>query len=67
MLEHALVHESDFTRRKMTLGPRLEFDPKTERFTGPLADGANALIKGDYREGFKIPELARVEPVPGGP
>jgi predicted dehydrogenase len=66
LLKHALVHETDFTNRKMTLGPSLEFDPKSERFTGPLADHANALIKGDYREGFSIPELARVEPVPRG-
>lgn len=58
MLEHALAHESDFTKREMLLGPSLEFDPKTERFTGPLADRGNALIKGDYRESFEIPELA---------
>jgi len=57
LLEHALVHESDFSHRKMILGPELAFDPKSERFTGHLADQANALIKDPYRDGFTIPEL----------
>jgi predicted dehydrogenase len=55
LLAHALVHERDFTARKMMLGPSLAFDPETERFEGPLADRANALIKEDYRAPFAIP------------
>ena len=58
LLQHALVHERDFTERKMILGPNLEFDPATERFKGPLADRANALLKDDYRAPFTFPELA---------
>jgi predicted dehydrogenase len=58
LLEHALVHERDFTERKMMLGPSLAMDPESERFEGPLADRANALIKDDYRSGFEIHELA---------
>jgi predicted dehydrogenase len=58
LLEHALVHEKDFTHRKMILGPSLAFDPKSEQFTGDLAGEANALVKEDYREGFTFPELA---------
>jgi predicted dehydrogenase len=56
LLEHALVHEKDFTQRAMTLGPSLAFDPATERFTGELADKANALVKDDYRAPFVVPE-----------
>ena len=42
--------------REMTyrLGPRLEFDPTTERFT---SDGrANGLLTRDYREPFVVPD-----------
>lgn len=58
LLEHALVHERDFAERKMILGPSLEFDPASERFKGPLADRANAMLKDDYRAPFTFPELA---------
>lgn len=58
LLEHALVHETDFTKRSITLGPTLAFDPKSERFTGEHAEQANALVKEDNREGFKVPDLA---------
>jgi predicted dehydrogenase len=58
LLEHAAVHESDFSKRKMMLGPTLALNPASERFEGPLADRANALLKDDYRAPFAIPELA---------
>ncbi len=58
LLAHALVHERDFTARKMILGPRLELDPQTERFHGPLGDRANELLKDDYRAPFTIPDPA---------
>ncbi len=58
LLKHALVHEKDFSSRKMILGPSLEFDASTERFTGTLAAEANELVKGDYREPFVVPQLA---------
>lgn len=56
LAEHALVHEKDFSSRKMTLGPSLAFDPESERFTGELAAEANARIKDTYREPFVVPE-----------
>jgi predicted dehydrogenase len=58
LLEHSLVHEKDFTERKMILGPSLDFDPAAEQFTGQFAGGANALVKDDYREPFVVPEIA---------
>lgn len=58
LLEHAAVHESDFTGRKMILGPSLAFNPQSERFEGPLAVRANALLKDDYRSPFIVPQLS---------
>ena len=42
------------------VGPWLDFDPKTERFTGEHADEANELLRDPYHEGFEIPEVDRV-------
>jgi len=45
----------DFDQEPWTLGPRMSFDPKTEKFTGPLADRANALDARAGRGDFRIP------------
>ena len=37
-------------------GPLLKLDPKTERFTGELADKANPMLTREYRRGFEIKE-----------
>ena len=39
-----------------TVGPVLTFDPATEKFTGALADAANALITREYRKPYVVPE-----------
>jgi predicted dehydrogenase len=39
-----------------TVGPTLTFDPKTERFTGDLADEANKYVSRDYRKPFVVPD-----------
>lgn len=41
-----------------TVGPWLDFDPATERFTGEFADQANPLLTEEYREGFTLPEIS---------
>ncbi len=46
----------DIAKVKPTLGPLLRFDPDAERFTGEGAAEANRWVKGDYREGFSIPD-----------
>ena len=46
----------DIKKTRATAGPLLTFDPDKEQFTGDLADEANKLAKGDYREGFTIPD-----------
>ncbi len=38
------------------LGPKLEFDAQSERFTGQGADAANPLLSRAYRNPFVVPE-----------
>ena len=54
--EHLLVNGVDLQQTPRILGPWLTMDPKTERFTGALADEANALCRRDYRVPFVLPE-----------
>lgn len=42
------------------VGPWLTYDPQTERHTGDHAAEANALLKDNNRDGFKIPTVADV-------
>jgi predicted dehydrogenase len=42
------------------VGPWLTYDPQTERHTGEYAAEANALLKDNNRNGFKIPTVADV-------
>ncbi|GAB4161030.1 MAG: Gfo/Idh/MocA family oxidoreductase [Planctomycetaceae bacterium] len=44
-------------KEKYTVGPWLEYDPKTERHVGEHADEANALLKDKNRKGFEIPSI----------
>ena len=39
------------------VGPWLDFDPATERFTGEFATEANALLTEEYRAGFELPQV----------
>ncbi len=54
--EHLLVNGVDLQQTPRILGPWLTMDPQTERFTGELADEANALCRRDYRTPFVLPE-----------
>lgn len=54
--EHLRLHEVELSKKLATLGPWLTMDSAQERFTGPLADQANTLIKRQYREPFVIRE-----------
>jgi predicted dehydrogenase len=42
------------------VGPWLNFDPQTERFTGEFAAEANQLVKDPNRAGFEVPTLDKV-------
>jgi hypothetical protein len=51
---HLDANEIDIEKTPATLGPMLAVDPETERFTGPRAGEANALLTKRYRKGFAI-------------
>ena len=53
--DHLLLNNADIQKTPRILGPWLTMDSKQERFTGPLSDQANALVKDDYREPFVVP------------
>jgi hypothetical protein len=56
LLSHLAANHLDRKEALLALGPMLTLDPKTERFTGPSSDKANALISRDYREPFVVPD-----------
>jgi predicted dehydrogenase len=54
MLEHLKLNEVDVAKEKLTLGPLLKFDPKTERFVdNPEAD---RHLTREYRKPFTVPD-----------
>ena len=56
MQEHLLVNGVDVEQTPRILGPWLTMDPRAERFTGELAEGANRFVRRDYRTPFVVPE-----------
>jgi len=56
LLPHLAANEIDLAKTPLTLGPVLEMDPAAERFVGPLADAANALVRREYRHPYVVPE-----------
>ena len=61
-LEDMLVqlgnNKADLKRKPFVLGPKLTYDAKAERFSGPYADKGNAFIRLACREPFVVPEYA---------
>jgi predicted dehydrogenase len=53
--EHLRLNSINLTGDDVTLGPWLEMNPKTERFTNN--DAANALLTRQYRAPFIVPDL----------
>ena len=54
MEEHLVSNSVDLKKATLRLGPVLEMNPKTERFTNNEA--ANKLLTREYRKGFVVPE-----------
>ncbi len=54
---HLRAHGVSMSDPEIRLSSVLEFDPKEERFVGESAEGANQLLKREYRRGFEFPEL----------
>ncbi len=53
MHEHLKANEIELSDPKLSVGPWLEMDPKTETFTNH--SDANALLTRNYREGYVVP------------
>jgi len=56
--EHLRENGVDLRNTRGVLGPWVSLDPKTERFVGEFAEGANALATRTYRQPFAVPPLA---------
>jgi len=58
MIVHLKLNGVDLEREKPTLGPWLNYDPSSERFTGDggTARTANLLVRESYRRPFEVPE-----------
>ena len=54
MAEHLAANGVKLETDKIRLGLPLNFDPKTEQFTGNTA--ANGMLKRTYRAPFIVPE-----------
>ena len=54
MAKHLAANNVDIADPKLSVGPWLLMDPKTERFTN--SEAANALLTRDYRPGFVVPD-----------
>ena len=57
MAEHLKANDVDLDTTPLTLGMPLIVDVAAERFTGPHADRANALLKREYRAPFVVPAV----------
>ena len=57
-VEHLNENKVDLAETKLTLGPMLAMDPKTETFNGN--DRANAMLTRDYRKPFVVPAAGQV-------
>ena len=56
VIDHTRAHHLDLKATPLTLGPRLQFDPDSERFLGSHATDANAQLRYEMRSKFAIPE-----------
>jgi len=56
MKKHLDANKVDLKKVPAVAGAWLQMDPAQERFIGPLADEANALLKDSYRPPFVIPD-----------
>lgn len=54
MMEHLKANTVDLDKAQVVLGAALTLNPKTEQFEGNMADEANAISRGTYRDGWKI-------------
>ena len=58
MIEHLATNQVDLVKTPLTLGQPLTLDGAKEKFTGPDAAAANALLTRAYRTPFVVPQMA---------
>lgn len=51
-------HGVELDSGQIKLSPVLDIDVERERFVGPHAQAANALLKREYRAPYLVPEIA---------
>jgi hypothetical protein len=56
-LKNLAANGIDPTAQPIIAGPWLDYDPATNRFTGPFAAEANKLCEEEYAAGFELPEV----------
>ena len=56
MVEHLKANEVDVMKDKMTIGPVLKMNPKTERFIGNAE--ADKQLTREYRKPFVVPAIS---------
>lgn len=52
------ANQIDVAAEQCAVGPWLDFDPVSEKFTGEFAEEANKIAKEEYAAGFELPEIA---------
>jgi hypothetical protein len=55
---HLVENNVNLDKLQIRYGASLAIDPKTETFTGGMADKANPMLTRDYRKGFEVPSSA---------
>ena len=58
MDQHVGAHQISLESDAIRLSPLMTLDENTERFTGEGAERGNQFLKRQYRDGYKVPELA---------
>jgi len=56
LVGHLKANEIDLDKDRLTAGPTLTIDEKTERFTGEGAEWANMFVSRNYRRPFVVPQ-----------
>ena len=56
-LANLVANKIDVNAELASVGPWLDFDPQTEKFTGEFAEEANKLAVDEYVDEFKLPVI----------
>ena len=57
-VQNLVDNKIDMNAEKAAVGPWLEYDPKSEMFTGEFAEEANKMAQGEYASEFELPKIS---------